>query len=92
MKCGRDVPYAYKSPIPGFCGRCTDEVLRTLQASQEPGAAGGSGRLAGLGGGTGKGIAIGATVALLLVIAIAVFANGPFTSLVSGLRGLFGLG
>lgn len=93
VKCGRDVPYTYKSPIPGFCGRCTDEVLRTLQAGQGGPAEGRSGRLAAMaGGGAGKGFAIGAVVMLLLLLAFAVFANGPFTGLVDGIRGALGLG
>ncbi len=91
VKCGRDVPYAYTSPIPGFCGRCTDEVLRTLQAGQEGDNE--SRRLAGLGaGGIGKGVLIGAGVALLLALAVAVFANGPFSAMVNGIRGALGLG
>jgi len=90
VKCGRDVPYSYKSPIPGFCGRCTDEVLRTLQASQEGSAE--SRRLAAGGArGLAKGAAIGAAAALLLGLAFAVFANGPFMSLVNGIRGAVGL-
>ena len=86
VKCGREVPHAYKSPIPGFCGRCTDEVLRTLQASQSaPDKR--SARLAALaGGGAGKGALIGALVMLLLLLAVAVFANGPFTAMVDGIR------
>ena len=91
VKCGRDVPYAYKSPIPGFCGRCTDEVLRTLQAGDEGGQP--SRRMAALAeGGVGKGIAIGAVVALLLVLAFAVFAHGPFSAMVTGIRSAIGLG
>lgn len=91
VKCGRDVPYAYKSPIPGFCGRCTDEVLRTLQAGQEGGPE--SRRLGAAGaGGLGRGMAIGAVVMLGLVLGFAVFAHGPFIALVNGLRGAIGLG
>jgi hypothetical protein len=92
VKCGRDVPYSYKSPIPGFCGRCTDEVLRTLQAGQGA-PEGRSGRFAAAmaAGGTGRGAAIGAVVMLLLLLAVAVFANGPFTSMIDAIRGAVGL-
>ena len=90
IKCAREVPAAFKSPIPGFCGRCTDEVLRTLGvgAGRKPGVElieVPAGRRALAWGG-------GALVGALLLLLFAAFAPDAFDGLRNGLRGLFGLG
>ncbi|MCI0341981.1 MAG: hypothetical protein L0216_12675 [Planctomycetales bacterium] len=94
VKCGREVPAGYKSPIPGYCGRCTDEVLKLLRASPGGGSQpAGSARQraieaakspAGIGG-----FALGMLFALLGAAALAILTPGSFDSAVRGLRGLF---
>jgi hypothetical protein len=95
VKCGREVPYSFKSPIPGFCGRCTDEVLRTLgHAPREGGGLGTrDAMLIGASPGQKAGwAAIGGVIAVLLCVLFAAFAPGAFDAVRDGLRALFGLG
>lgn len=94
VKCGREVPAAFKSPIPGFCGRCTDEVLRTLgRAPQAEGL--GTRDAMVLGPTPGQKAAwavIGGVVAVLACVLVAALAPGAFDSVRDGLRALLGLG
>ena len=97
VKCGRDVPYTFKSPIPGFCGRCTDEVLRTLGASGAGSPGGGLGTKDAMVIGPSLGqkvgwAVLGGVVAIGLCILFATVAPGAFDDIRDGLRGLFGLG
>ncbi len=95
VKCGREVPATYKSPIPGYCGRCTDEVLKMLRVSpgNGPGPVGSARQRAlsaakspaGIGG-----FLLGFLFALLGLAVLAVAAPGAFDSLVRGIRGLAG--
>ena len=92
-KCGREMPGAFKSPIPGFCGRCTDEVMRTLQAPG--GDAAKRPRVSVVEVATGKPGVIG-LVGFLLgalgLLAFAALAPGPFDGMRAAIRGVFGLG
>ena len=93
VKCGRDVPYSFKSPIPGFCGRCTDEVLRTLGAEKPSGGLGTKDAVV-IGPSTGQkaGWAVlGGVIAVVGVILVAALATDAFDAVRDGLRGLFGL-
>lgn len=91
-KCGREIPGAFKSPIPGFCGRCTDEVMRTLQA---PGGDAKRPRVNVVEVATGKPALVG-VVAFLLgalgLLGFAVFAPGAFDGMRAAIRGALGLG
>ena len=91
VKCGREIPASFKSPIPGFCGRCTDEVLRTLGKRAGPSDAmstpAGSSRGSAMRGGL-----IGAGVVLVVGAALALLAPGAFDGVIASLRGLVGQG
>lgn len=90
-KCGREIPGAFKSPIPGFCGRCTDEVMRTLQA---PGGDAKRPRVSVVEVATGRSGVVAAVAFLLGALAtlgFAVVAPGPFDGMRASIRGLFGL-
>jgi hypothetical protein len=95
IKCGREVPFAYKSPIPGFCGRCTDEVLRTL--GRAPVGAGGLGTKDAMVFGPTAGqkagwAVVGGLIAVLVCVLFSALAPGAWDSVQNGLRGLLGLG
>ena len=94
VKCGRDVPFSFKSPIPGFCGRCTDEVLRTLGADKHGPGLGTKDAMV-IGPSTGQKVgwaALGGALAVVVVIVVAALAPGAFDAVRDGLRGLLGLG
>jgi hypothetical protein len=83
LRCEAPINYAYaaKGPLPGYCGRCTDEVRRVLfseaKAEIEKQAAGHPGRArprgdAGGAGGRGGAIFIGLVVGVILGLAAAI--------------------
>jgi len=94
VKCGREIPASFKSPIPGFCGRCTDEVLRTLgRAPKREGLGTNDAMVIGPSAGQKASWAvIGGVIAVLLCVLIAALAPGAFDSVRDGLRALLGLG
>lgn len=92
-KCGREMPGAFKSPIPGFCGRCTDEVMRTLQAPG--GDAAKRPRVSVVEVATGKPAlvaVVGFVLGALALLAFAVFAPAAFDGMRAAIRGAVGLG
>jgi len=92
VKCGREIPYSFKSPIPGFCGRCTDEVLRTLGKAPTGGLGTKDAMVIGPSAGQkASWAAMGGVIALVLCVLIAALAPGAWDSVRDGLRSLLGL-
>jgi hypothetical protein len=93
VKCGGPIHRSYKSPIEGYCGKCTDEVKKQFLAGTQPKVAvqtatviksGGGGRLV-------IGLFVGIVVGLLVALVLGIFAQGTFEKILQAIRGALGL-